>query len=160
MEAWAMYIGNARDFHSGLIFIFFGVAALLLARGYPIGGAAKMGPGYFPFVLGGMLTILGLAISLRSLSRKRGGRKPPSFQVKPLVLVLSSVALFGLLLRPLGLLLSSIVLVLVSSLASHEFKRREAILNALVLLLIVIIIFVYFLQFQIPIWPSFLGGQK
>jgi uncharacterized membrane protein len=73
--------------------------------------------------------------------------------------VLSSIVLFGLLLLPLGLLLSTLLLILISSMASDEFKMKVAILNAFVLLIIVLIIFVYFLKFQIPVLPAFLGGR-
>lgn len=154
-----MHIRNTKDFYASVIYMLFGIAAMVLAVCYQIGTTAKMGPGYFPFTLGGMLTVLGLVISLRSLSKGKGGRKVLSFRVKPVVLVLSSVVLFGLLLRPLGLLVSTVILVIVSSMASDDFKRRDAILNAFVLLAIVLVIFVYFLKFQIPVWPSFLAGQ-
>jgi hypothetical protein len=154
-----MYIRNTKDFYAGLVFLFFGIAAMVLAASYQIGTAAKMGPGYFSFTLGSVLTVIGLVISLRSLSRGEGLRKALSYRVKPVILVLSSVILFGLLLRPLGLLLSTFILVFVSSMASYEFKKKEAILNAFVLLAIVLIIFIYFLKFQIPIWPSFLAGR-
>jgi fumarate reductase subunit C len=118
-----------------------------------------MGPGYFPLVLGGVLTMLGLVVSLRSFSRGEERRKAQSFRVKPVVLVLSSIVLFGLLLRPLGLVFSTVILIMISSMASDEFKKKEAILSALVLLAIVLIIFVYALKFQIPVWPSFLTGR-
>jgi len=154
-----MHIKRTKDFKAGLIFMFFGIASAVISGSYQIGTSAKMGPGYFPFALGGVLTLLGLVISLRSLSRGEGMRKARSFRAKPLVLVLSSVVLFGLLLRPLGLVLSTMILIIVSSLASDEFKKKEAILNAFVLLAIVLIVFVYFLKFQIPVWPSFLTGR-
>ncbi len=154
-----IHIRNTKDFYAGLVFMFFGIGAMVFAPGYQIGTAARMGPGYFPFALGGMLTMLGLVNSLRSISGREGRRKGISFRVKPAVLVLSSVVLFGLLLRPLGLVLSTLILVLISSKASYEFKMRAAILTAFVLLIIVLIIFVYFLQFQIPVWPSFLAGR-
>jgi len=154
-----IHIRNTKDFYAGLVFIFFAIGAMVFAPSYQIGTAARMGPGYFPFVLGGMLTILGLVISLRSVSRGEGRKKGISFRAKPAVLVLSSVILFGLLLRPLGLLLSTLILVLISSMASYEFKMRAAILNAFALLILVLIIFVYFLKFQIPVWPSFLFGR-
>lgn len=154
-----MTIKNIKDFYSSLIFMFFGVATMVFAPSYQIGTAARMGPGFFPFALGGILTMLGLVISLRSLSWGRGGRKTLSFQTRPVVFVLCSVILFGLLLRPLGLLLSTIILVLISSMASYDFKVRQSILTAFVLLAIVLIIFVFFLKFQIPVWPSFLAGR-
>ena len=154
-----IHIRNTKDFYAGLVFMFFGIGAMVFAPSYQIGTAARMGPGYFPFALGGMLTMLGLVNSLRSISRREGRRKGISFRVKPAVLVLSSVVLFGLLLRPLGLLLSTIILVIVASMASYEFKKKEAILNAFVLLAIVLIIFIYLLKFQIPVWPSFLAGR-
>ena len=154
-----MTIKNIKDFYSSLIFMFFGVATMVFATSYQIGTAARMGPGFFPFALGGMLTMLGLVISLRSLSWGKGGRKTLSFQTRPVVFVLCSVILFGLLLRPLGLLLSTFILVLVSSMASYDFKVRQSILTAFVLLAIVLIIFVFFLKFQIPVWPSFLAGR-
>jgi hypothetical protein len=155
----AMHIRNIKDFYAGLVFLLFGIPAMILSRWYQIGTAAKMGPGYFPFLLGGLLTVLGLVILLRSISKKEGTGNVLSFKTKPAFLVLSSVVLFGLFLRPLGLLLSTVLLVIVSSMASFEFKMKEAILNALVLLAIVLIIFIYLLKFQIPVWPSFMAGR-
>jgi len=154
-----MQIRNHKDFNAGLLFLFFGIASTVSSRSYSIGTAAKMGPGYFPFALGLMLVLLGLVISLRSLSKGREVRKKALIKVRPVFFVLSSVVLFGLLLLPFGLILSTILLILISSMASEEFKMRVAILNALVLLIIVLIIFVYFLQFQIPVLPAFLSGR-
>ncbi|MBM4339499.1 MAG: tripartite tricarboxylate transporter TctB family protein [Deltaproteobacteria bacterium] len=154
-----MYIKRTKDFKSGLLFMFFGIASAVFSGTYQIGTAAKMGPGYFPFVLGGMLTLLGLVVSLRSLSRGEETRKARSLRVKPVILVLSSVILFGLLLRPLGLIFSTVILIMISSMASDEFKKKEAILSAFVLLAVVLIVFIYLLKFQIPVWPSFLTGR-
>lgn len=152
-----MHVQRIRDFYAGLLFMGFGIGAMVLCTGYQIGNAARMGPGYFPFALGAVLTLLGLAVCLRSLARGRGARGTRSIPWKPLVLVLSSVILFGLLLRPLGLICSTAVLVLVSSMASAEFRKAEAMVNTLVLLAIVLTCFVYFLKFQIPVLPAFLG---
>jgi len=154
-----MQIKNHKDFNAGLLFILFGITATVSAKSYPIGTAAKMGPGYFPFILGFMLTVLGFVISLKSLSKGRGVRKRALIRFRPVVFVLSSIVLFGLLLLPLGLPLSTFLLILISSMASDEFKMKVAILNAFVLLIVVLIIFVYFLQFQIPVLPAFLGGR-
>jgi hypothetical protein len=154
-----MRIRHPRDFLTGVMFLIFGSAAMVLSKELTIGSAAKMGPGYFPFALGAFLAILGGVILLRSVLWATGTHAWPALQIKPLVLVLSSVIFFSLLLRPLGLLISTVVLVVVCSRASHEFRWMEALLNAAVLIIIVLVVFVYFLEFQVPIWPSFLAGR-
>jgi hypothetical protein len=67
--------------------------------------------------------------------------------------------IFSLILRPLGLLLSTAVLVVLAGKASHEFRWKETLMNAAVLVGIVLLVFVYFLEFQVPIWPWFLAGR-
>lgn len=151
-----MRIRHPKDFLTGLMFLLFGAAAIFFAADYNIGSAAKMGPGYFPFALGALLAALGVALLLRSVFWTKGSQAGPVFHLKPLVLILSSVVLFGLLLLPLGLLVSTTLLVVVSSLASHEFRWKEALLNAAALIFIVWVVFVYGLDFQVPIWPSFM----
>jgi hypothetical protein len=150
---------NPKDTYAGLLFVFFGAAAMVFSVGYNIGTAAKMGPGYFPFVLGAILCALGIVIGLRSLFLAKEVKKGPSLHWKPLVLVLFSVVLFGLFLRPLGLLISTLFMIMVSSAASHEFRMKEALLNAGALAFIVLMVFVYFLDFQVPVWPSILVSQ-
>jgi uncharacterized membrane protein YfcA len=154
-----MYIKNSKDFKAGLLFIFFGMSVTFLAQSYSIGTAAKMGPGYFPLLLGLMLTILGIVVCLKSLSKRKGGERKIPVRIRPVTFVLSSIVLFGLLLYPLGMILSTLFLVTISSIASDEFNIKVAILNAFVLILVILIIFVYFLQFQIPVLPAFLRGR-
>ena len=154
-----MHIRHPKDFLTGIMFMFFGAAAMFFSTDYTIGTAARMGPGYFPFALGAFLAVLGVAILLKSVLGATGSQAWPVLHFKPLTLVLSSVVLFGLLLRPLGLLGATLVLVIVCSRASHEFRWQEALLNAAVLILIVLVVFVYFLQFQVPVWPSFMTSH-
>ena len=150
---------NPKDTYAGLLFVLFGAAARVFSAGHKIGTAAKMGPGYFPFVLGALLCALGIFIGLRSLFWTKEVKKGPSLHWKPLVMVLFSVVLFGLFLRPLGLLLSTLFMIMVSSAASHEFRIKEALLNACALAFIVLMGFVYFREFQVPVWPSILVSR-
>jgi len=154
-----MRIRHPKDFLTGVMFVFFGAAAMVLSTGLAIGRAARMGPGYFPFVLGGILAALGVLILLRGLLWAAGSHAWPVLHFKPPALVLSSVVLFAVLLRPLGLVGATLVLVIVCSRASHEFRWKEALLNAAVLVLIVLLVFVYFLEFQVPVWPPFLAPR-
>jgi hypothetical protein len=141
------------------MFLLFGAAAMFVSPEYTIGNAAKMGPGYFPFVLGACLAMLGGVCVLRSVLWEKGLQLWPVLHFRPLALVLSSVVLFALLLRPLGLPVSATVLVILCSRASHEFRWKQALLNAAVLIFIVLVVFVYFLEFQVPVWPSFPAGR-
>jgi hypothetical protein len=152
-----MPIRHPKDFLTGILFILFGAAAMAFATEYPIGSAAKMGPGYFPFVLGGVLGVLGLVILARSLLWATGAHGWPTLRLLPVTLVLSSVVLFGQLLRPLGLVGATLVLVLICSRASSEFRWKEAVLNAGALTLIVWVVFVFFLEFPVPVWPAWLA---
>ncbi|MGY8523866.1 tripartite tricarboxylate transporter TctB family protein [Paracidovorax citrulli] len=153
-----MRIRSQKDFASGLMFILVGLGFSWVARGYSMGTAAKMGPGYFPFWLGMVLALLGALVLVGSLSSKGEEDKLARWDIKLLLWILGSVVLFGLLLKPLGMVLSVIVLVLVSSMASHEFTWRGAILNTIVLVLISMGAFVYGINLQMPVWPAFITG--
>ncbi|MEW6665538.1 MAG: tripartite tricarboxylate transporter TctB family protein [Thermodesulfobacteriota bacterium] len=146
---------NHKDLLTGFLFMFFGIGAMGLSVSYRIGTAAKMGPGYFPLVLGGMLGALGLLILIRSLSTGEEETRKLSFRVRPALMILCSVVLFGLFIERLGLLPCTVLLVIGSSMASDEFRMREAILSAGVLIIVVLLVFVFLLKFQIPLWPSF-----
>ncbi len=153
-----MHIRHPKDFLTGVMFLLFGTAAMVLSLGLKIGNAAKMGPGYFPFALGALLAVLGIVLLMKGVVRAGETRGWPVLQLKPVAIVLSSVVLFSQILRPLGLLLSTAVLVVLASMASHEFRWKEALLNAAVLVAIVVGVFFYFLEFQLPIWPAFMAG--
>ncbi|WP_125026370.1 tripartite tricarboxylate transporter TctB family protein [Ralstonia solanacearum] len=140
-------IRSHQDFASGILFIITGATFAILARGYRMGTASNMGPGYFPFWLGVVLVLLeGVADRI------------PRWDIKTLLWILGSVVLFGLLLQPLGLVLSLVVLVLVSSMASHAFTWKGAIGTAIVMVLLSLAAFVYGLKLQFPVWPAFIGS--
>ena len=155
-----MRISHPKDFLTGLMFLFFGAAAMALSRGLTLGGSAKMGPGYFPFALGLLLAVLGAVLLSRSLLRTEAPQPWPSLHLGPLAIVLLSVFLFSQILKPLGLVLSTALLVVMVSKASHEFRWRDALINTAVLVAIVIAVFVYLLEFQIPVWPKLTGGAS
>ena len=153
-----MKIKSQKDFFSGLMFMGVGVAFAWGATTYNVGSGARMGPGYFPFWLGIVLVALGVVVLLQSLSGKGVADRIPRWDIKTLLWILGSVVLFGLLLQPLGLVLSLVVLVLVSSMASHEFSWKGAVGTALVMVLLSLAAFVYGLKLQFPVWPAFIGN--
>ncbi len=149
-----MRIGRPQDVLTGVLFLAFGLTAMGLALGLRIGTAARMGPGYFPFALGLLLSALGALLVVKGLRSGPPRGEWPALKVRPLLIILCSVLLFSRLLIPLGLLLSTAVLVVVASLAGHEFRLRETLINAAALVAIVVVLFVYLLEFPIPLGPS------
>ena len=132
-------IRSASDFLAGLMFIGFGVAAIVIGRAYPMGSAMRMGPGYFPMILGGLLTLLGLAVLARALAGT--ATAPPSFHLKPLILVLASVAAFALTVERLGIIVAVALVVLVSSLASERVRWQEVLPLTLVMVALAVGLF-------------------
>ena len=150
-------ITNQKDFAAGVIYLVAGAGFGLGALNYRIGEAARMGPGWFPFWVGLLLALLGLVIAARALRPAAGADpvKPPD--LRAMAWILGSVVLFGLLLQPLGLVLTLAVLVIVSSLASHEFRWKGALVNTVALILFSTGVFIRGIHLQIPLWPSFLN---
>jgi hypothetical protein len=145
-------IPRPKDFYAGLLFVAFGVFAIIVARNYPLGTAARMGPGYFPRLLGILLIVLGAALSLTALR----GRGPPlpGWKWRPVSVVLLSVVAFGLVLTHAGLVLSTIGLIAVASTASREFRFKESLLSGVLLAALSVGVFVIGLKLQLPIWPG------
>lgn len=144
-------IRDPQDFWAGLMFIAFGGAAIFFARNYAFGSSAKMGPGYFPTVLGGILIALGLITTLRGMVF--AGQAVGRFNWKPLLYVLGSIMLFAFALQGLGLVVAIFALIVVSAMGGHEFKLKEVLSLAVILTVGSVVIFIYGLQLQFPVWP-------
>jgi hypothetical protein len=109
-----------KDFGAGILYMVLGISAFVMARDYGFGSLARMGSGFFPLVLSALLTLFG-AISL-ARSFVRPGEPIGGFGWKGLILVVAATVAFGLLLRPAGLIISLVVLILMSAVASVRFK--------------------------------------
>ena len=150
------FIRHPKDFWAGILFIVLGGSAFIIALDYAMGTAGRMGPGYFPRALGLILAALGLILVLRALKLQG---EPIAFPtMRPLLIVLGSVLLFGLTVNRIGLVLATILIVLTSSTASHEYRWKESIVAASCLAVFVVIAFVYGLKLQLPTWPPAMAG--
>jgi hypothetical protein len=151
-----MRIRNPTDFWTGLLFGGFGLfVALYAALNYKLGSAVRMGPGYFPTWIGGLVALLGLVLLVRSL--RFDGPRLPRVEVRPIVFILGASVAFGYLLKPLGLVIATVLLVIASAFGGHEFRWREAIALAAGLALFSYGVFVYGLGLPFPLWPAALG---
>jgi hypothetical protein len=153
-----MRIKNQKDFWAGVMFVGFGAFFAGFGSEYTFGSADRMGPGYFPTLLGIIVIVLGIIVAVSGLSAKAEEEKVDKFDWRTLFFVLFPIVLFGLVLNRLGLIVSLFLLVMVSSYAGHEFKWKEALINAAVLITMCLIIFVYALKLQFPLLPTFIGS--
>jgi putative tricarboxylic transport membrane protein len=147
-----MTIRAPKDFWSGVMFCAFAVIGILAARGYLLGSAGKMGPGYFPLLLGIVLAAMGVILIARSVVVD--GEPLSPFHILPLVIIAAAVCLFGLMIEPLGLVASLAVLTVLSAWAGAQFRLLETVALTLVLIAFSIGVFVYALGLPLNIWPS------
>ena len=147
-----MKIRAPRDFWAGLMFIAFGVGFALVAQNYQMGTSVRMGPAYFPTLLGWLLAVLGLAILVLSLVSD--GPRVAKFYFRPLILIVLATVLFGVLLKPLGLVLAIAVLVGLGAFGGFEFKSKEVAILYVVLAIFSVLVFVKGLGLPIPVWPG------
>jgi hypothetical protein len=160
-------IKSQQDFFSGLMFMVVGIAFAWGATTYNIGEGARMGPGYFPLMLGILLTALGGFIVFESLVvETEDGEKIGKWAWKPLGYIIAANLLFGILLGGLpsiklpamGMIVGIYGLTFVSSMAGDEFSFKENIILATVLAIGSYLAFIVLLKLQFPVWPSFITG--
>jgi len=165
-EGLFVRIKSQKDFFSGLMFAAVGGAFAAVSSTYTIGTGARMGPGYFPLVLGVLLAALGVLIAVRSFgSGPEDGDPVGRFAWRPLIFIISANLAFGACLGglpsigmpPLGLIVGIVILTFVASLASDEFNAKETLILSIVLSVFSYGAFIKLLNLQFPVWPAFLG---
>ena len=152
-----MKIRNHHDLWSGVMFAGFGLLFIALSRQYQLGTSAKMGPGYFPTALGGLCMLLGACILAGAFMGPVRTDRVAKVGWRELLVILVGVALFAALLPQLGIVIALIVLILVTSTASYEFRLRDALISAVVLLIMSYFVFVKGLELQFPLLPKFMS---
>jgi hypothetical protein len=160
-----MKIKSQKDFFAGLMFLVTGIAFAWGATNYTIGEGARMGPGYFPLVLGCILGLIGLAVVFEALVVETEDGEPiGNFAWKPLFFIIAANVIFGIMigglpkigLPAMGLIVGIFALVFVASLAGDEFKAKEVLILAIALAVLSYCAFILLLNLQFPVWPSFL----
>ncbi|MEZ5654031.1 MAG: tripartite tricarboxylate transporter TctB family protein [Burkholderiaceae bacterium] len=151
-----MRLRNSRDFFAGSLFAVFGLSVFVYSQRYDVGTVDEMGPGYFPAMLGLLLTGLGVLIGLRSfaLSAPVQGVRPPVW--RPLLMVLGSVAAFAIALPVLGYPVALLLLVVGSALGGDEFSWPEVLLSYAVLVAVSYLVFIRGLGLPLPVLPEFI----
>jgi len=162
-----MKIKSQKDFWSGLMFMGTGIAFAWGATNYTVGEGARMGPGYFPLMLGILLGVIGLFITFQALVvETEDGEPVGGWAWKPLFFIIGANLIFGILLAGLprmgipamGLIIAIVALTFVAALAGDQFKTKEVAILSAVLAIGSYLAFVVLLKLQFPVWPSFIAG--
>ena len=194
-----MHIKNGKDFWAGLMFVGAGLSFMLVSQNYPMGSAVRMGPAYFPTMLGGLLAILGAVVFMRAFFSKIedpvkvfpfrlpvliaslviGGatyfadswfKGAPmaefaltglalalfigAFGPRAMFLILLAVVIFGYALKPLGLVLATVILIVLSAVGGHDFRKKEIVILTIGLVLFGVLVFVKGLGLPFNLWPG------
>ena len=159
-----MKIGHYKDFWGGVLFAVLGLTFAVIARGIPgvpflpgysMGTPARMGPAFFPFYLGTLLFLIGVFVAVTGIRGQAGATsKVDKFHWRPILLVLGAVVLFGIILKPVGMLLAGWLLVMIASYGSYEFEWKRSAILGLILVIFCAFTFVGGLKLPIPLCPD------
>ena len=145
-------IRRNKDFWAGAMLIATGALSVIVARNYAFGTSLRMGPGYFPSVLGGLLILFGLylvAQGLRSNEKIEG-----NWSLRALVVLPLSLVMFGLLMEYAGFVPALMVLIVGSAAAGSEFKLTEVLMLAVGLTAFAVGLFIYGLGLPYPLFTA------
>ena len=150
-------IRSPKDFCAGLIYLAIGLSAIYIGRqDLPMGTALKMGPGYFPTVLGSLLSLIGFLSLVRSFMQQ--GEPIPAFAWKPLLLITGATVVFGLLVRGAGLVIALPVFMIMTAYASVQFRWVPTLIVAAVATLLCSLVFVKGLGVPLPLIGRWFSG--
>ena len=144
---------NNKDVLVGLAFIAIGALGVVVARDYPMGSAMRMGPGYFPTVLGGILFALGVYVMVRGIVS--GAKVNAEWSWQPLAMITLSIVLFGFLIERLGMIPALVVMFFVIAAAGREFRFGEVLLLTIAMSVFAVGVFVYGLKLPYPLFAGF-----
>ncbi|MBS7538629.1 tripartite tricarboxylate transporter TctB family protein [Ancylobacter lacus] len=154
------FIRNPKDVITGGLLLALASMFAYLSLDLPMGSAVRMGPGYFPLMLAGLLALLGLLVLIGGLRFEDAG-EPLSLAAIPwraLGLVTLAVVVFGLGIRPLGLGAAMGLSVFLSALASRRFRLPTALLLTALMVAFAWLVFIKALGLPLPMRGPWLGG--
>jgi hypothetical protein len=143
----------ARDFVGGVLFAAFGVATTVIASGYSIGSSTRMGPGYFPLMVGSLIVVFGLILAIAALTSREPQPRVPTFALRPLLFIIAAIAVFAALVDSLGVITAVAAMVIVARLSRIDGTLAEVAVTIVALCAIAVLVFVYGLNMPLQMWP-------
>jgi Tripartite tricarboxylate transporter TctB family len=145
---WSNLFGS-KDFWAGLMLIALGGTTVLVSHAYPMGTVLRMGAGYFPTLLGGILVVFGLILLIRAV--RSTDLIERNWSLRALLVIPVTLVLFGLLIERIGFVLSLFMLIIGSAAASSEFRLLEAVSVGAVLTALCVAVFIWGLGLPYPL---------
>ena len=146
-----MRLRSANDVFAGAFLIVVALAGEWLASDLRVGTAVRMGPGYFPQLVGWVVLGLGLLLALRGLIVE--GPPAERWAPRPLLLIPASIAVFGYALERFGLVAAVLALVVVARVGGRDIRPVETALLGACLAAFCVLLFVRLLGMTPPVWP-------
>jgi hypothetical protein len=146
---------NNRDFWAGVVYIAFGALAMFIARDYPFGSSLRMGPGYFPMVLGGLMIVFGIAVLLMGV--KNNEKITGGVSWRALIVLPLATTLFGFVMEHVGFVPALLLLIPMCAAAGNQFKWGEVIVLTVVLTILSTAVFIYGLGLPYPLIKGYWG---
>ena len=143
-------VKSPQDLGAGAVFVLIGLAGFYFGSDLAMGSAARMGPGYFPMLLSGLIAALGLLIAFSGFAVEGPPIEP--VQLRPILFIVAAILIFGFLIESVGLALTAILLTLVAAYARPEVKLGETLILGAGLALFTVVVFIYLLGQALPAW--------
>ena len=144
-----------RDFFAGLMYIVTGAVAIYIARDYPFGSALRMGPGYFPIVLSGIMIVFGIYVMAQGF--RNNEKIQGNWSIRALIVLPLSTIIFGYLMEETGFIPAMVALIPISAAAGREFKWGEIVLLTIGLTIACAAGFIYGLGLPYPLIKGLWG---
>jgi putative tricarboxylic transport membrane protein len=143
-------VKSPQDIGAGVVFLVIGAAGIYFGSDLAFGTAGRMGPGYFPVLLSGLIIVVGLVMGFKGLTIEGPPIEP--VQLRPILFIIAAILIFGFLIEQIGLALTAILLTIFAAYARPEVKLSETILLGVGLALFTVVVFVYVLGQALPAW--------
>lgn len=143
-------VRSPQDLGAGLLFLLIGASGLVFGSELAFGSARDMGPGYFPSIISGLIVLIGIIISAKSLAVD--GPPIERIQFRPVIMLMLALFAFGFLIAPAGAVIASMLLVILAAYARRNVNPLETVVLAIGVSAFVVIIFVYALGQPMPVW--------
>jgi len=143
---------NNLDFLAGLLMLAIGGGAFYMALDYPFGSSLRMGPGYFPRVLAGVLMAFGAFVLIRGLIT--GEPVKGRWGFKPLFFLCLSLIVFGWTMETFGFFPALIALFAIAPLAGYEWNFKEVLILAVFMMAFAWAVFIYGIGLPYPLFGT------